>query len=118
MRECPLELPKPLPILYNDPMNETKSYMTGSVTSQKTGKVYTFATVRQTRTDYAEFMNPASKYERVYYQVNVYVEGKHLNFGFVDDDTDAVAVHKAVQGVIEWDETPNEVLQSMHSRYD
>lgn len=99
-------------------MNEIKSYMTGSVTSQKTGKVYTFSTERQSRTDYAEFMNPATKYERVYYQVNVFVNGKHLNFGFVDDETDAVAVYKAVEDVIVWDETPDHVLESMHSRYD
>jgi len=48
----------------------------------------------------------------------VNVDGKHLNFGFVDDDTDAVAVYKVVRDVIEWDETPNKVLESMHSRYD
>lgn len=99
-------------------MNEIKNHMTGSVTSQKTGKVYTFDTERQSRTDYAEFMNPATRYERVYYQVNVYVHDLRINFGFVNDDTDAVAVYKAVQGVIEWDETPSTVLESMHSRYD
>ena len=63
-------------------------------------------------------MNPATRYERVYYQVNVYVHDLRINFGFVNDDTDAVAVYKAVQGVIEWDETPSTVLESMHSRYD
>lgn len=99
-------------------MNETKNHMTGSITSQKTGKVYTFTTARQTRTDYAAFMDVSTKYERVYYQVDVNVDGKHLNFGFVDDDTDAVAVYKVVRDVIDWDETPNEVLESMHSRYD
>lgn len=99
-------------------MNETKNHMTGSITSQKTGKVYTFTTTRQTRTDYAAFMDVSTKYERVYYQVDVNVDGKHLNFGFVDDDTDAVAVYKVVRDVIDWDETPNEVLESMHSRYD
>jgi hypothetical protein len=92
--------------------------MTGTITSTKTGKVYTFTTERQTRTDYAAFMDASTKYERVYYQVNVAVDGKHLNFGFVDDDTDAVAVYKIVQDVVEWDETPDKVLESMHSRYD
>ena len=92
--------------------------MTGTITSTKTGKVYTFTTERQTRTDYAAFMDASTKYERVYYQVNVAVDGKHLNFGFVDDDTDAVAVYKVVQDVVEWDETPDKVLESMHSRYD
>ena len=99
-------------------MNEIKNHMTGSITSQKTGRVYTFTTERQTRIDYAAFMDVSTKYERVYYQVNVAVDGKYLNFGFVNDDTDAVAVYKAVQGVIEWDETPSKVLESMHSRYD
>jgi len=92
--------------------------MTGSITSQKTGKIYTFTTARQTRTDYAAFMDVSTKYERVYYQVDVNVDGKRLNFGFVDDDTNAVAVYKVVQDAIEWDETPNEVLALMHSARD
>lgn len=89
----------------------------GAYTS-KTGKVYVYDLERQTRTDYAEFMNPATRYERVYYQVNVYADGKRINFAFVDDADDAMAIHKAVLGVVEWDETPDEVLASMHSRYD
>lgn len=92
--------------------------MTGSVTSEKTGKVYTFETERHARTNFAEFMNPATKYERVYYQVNVYVDGKLLNFGFVDDETDEVAVYKEVEDMIKWGEIPDHVLESMHSRYD
>ena len=99
-------------------MNEIKNHMTGSVTSQKTGRVYTFTTERQTCTDYAAFMDVSTKYERVYYQVNVAVDGKYLNFAFVDDHTNAVAVYEAVQDVIDWAETPNEVLESIHSRYD
>jgi hypothetical protein len=98
-------------------MNQIKAI--GARTSAKTGKVYSYDLERQTRTDYAEFMNPESKYERVYYQVNVYdAGGKLVNFAFVDDADDLMAVYDAVSGVIEWDETPNEVLASMHSRYD
>lgn len=96
----------------------TTMTMTGTITSTKTSKVYGFDLERQSRTDFAEFMNPASRYERVYYQVNVYVDGKRINFGFVDNETDAVAVYKVVQDVIEWDEIPDKVLESMHSRYD
>jgi len=95
----------------------TNPKVIGAYTS-KTGKVYAYDLERQTRTDYAEFMNPETKYERVYYQVNVYVDGKRLNFAFVDDANDAAAIRKAVLGVVQWDETPDEVLASMHSRYD
>ena len=89
----------------------------GAYTS-KTGKVYAYDLERQTRTAYAEYMNPESRYEKVYYQVNVYADGKRINFAFVDDADDAMAVHKAVLGVVEWDETPDEVLAKMHSRFD
>ena len=89
----------------------------GAYTSA-TGKVYAYDLERQTRTDYAEFMNPATKYEHVYYQVNVYVDGKRLNFAFVDDADDAMAIHQAVLDVVRWDETPDEVLAKMHSRFD
>ena len=58
------------------------------------------------------------KYEKVYYQVNVYVDGKRINFGFVDDANDSMAIYEAVSRVIEWDETPDEVLAKMHSRFD
>ena len=89
----------------------------GAYTS-KTGEVYSYDLERQTRTDYAEFMNPATRYEKVYYQVNVYHAGKRVNFAFVDDADDGMAIHKAVRGVIKWLETPDEVLAKMHSRYD
>jgi len=91
---------------------------TNSITSPNTGKVYTYDIERQTRTAYAEFMNPATRYEKVYFQVNVYVDGKRLNFGFVDDENDQFEVDSVVRDVIQWDETPNEVLESMHSRFD
>lgn len=97
-------------------MNDTK--VIGARTSAKTGKVYSYDLERQTRTDYAEFMNPATRYERVYYQVNVYSGGERVNFAFVDDAGDAMAIYEAVGRVIEWDETPAGVLESMHSRFD
>lgn len=91
---------------------------TNSISSTKTGKVYTYDIERQTRTAYAEFMNPASRYEKVYFQVNVYADGKRLNFGFVDDENDQFEIDSVVRDVIEWDETPDKVLESMHSRFD
>lgn len=91
---------------------------TDSISSTKTGKVYTYDIERQTRTAYAEFMNPASRYEKVYFQVNVYADGKRLNFGFVDDENDQFEIDSVVRDVIEWDETPDKVLESMHSRFD
>lgn len=91
---------------------------TNSTTSPTTGKVYTYDIERQTRTAYAEFMNPATRYEKVYFQVNVYVDGKRLNFGFVDNENDQFEVDSVVRDVIEWDETPDKVLESMHSRFD
>jgi len=91
---------------------------TDSISSTKTGKVYTYDIERQTRTAYAEFMNPASRYDKVYFQVNVYVDGKRINFGFVNDENDAAEIDSVIRDVIEWDETPSDVLASMHSRFD
>ena len=48
--------------------------------------------------------------------VGAYVE--RINFGFVDDANDSMAIYEAVSRVIEWDETPDEVLAKMHSRFD
>jgi hypothetical protein len=73
---------------------------------------------RQTRTAYAEFMNPATRYEKVYFQVDVYADGKYLNFGFVDDENDTEAIDRVVRGILEWANTPDSVLESMHSRFD
>ena len=89
----------------------------GAYTSA-TGKVYAYDLERQTRTAYAEYMNPESKYEKVYYQVNVYHAGKRVNFAFVDDAEDGVAIHEAVRRVVKWLETSDEVLAKMHSRFD
>jgi hypothetical protein len=98
--------------------NEMKNTQVIGARTAKSGKIYVYDLERQTRTAYAEYMNPASKYEKVYYQVNVYVDGKRINFGFVDDANDSMAIYNAVTKVIEWDETPDEVLAKMHSRFD
>lgn len=85
----------------------------------KTGATYNFDLERQTRTAYAEFMNPASKYEKVYFQINVYDEaGKRVNFAFVDDENDTAAIHHEIERIDEWVNTPSHVLEAMHSRFD
>jgi hypothetical protein len=73
---------------------------------------------RQTRTAYAEFMNPATRYEKVYFQVDVYADGKYLNFGFVDDENDTDGINRVIREVLDWANTPDSVLESMHSRFD
>lgn len=79
----------------------------------------TYTLTRQTRTAYAKYMNPATKYERVYFQVDVLDEnGKRINFGFVDDENDQEAINKVVADVLKWANTSDEVLESMHSRFD
>jgi polyisoprenoid-binding protein YceI len=79
----------------------------------------THTVTRQTRTDFATMGDPASRYERVYFEVDVYdAEGKRINFGFVDDPTDQEAIDRVVAEIVEWANTPSEVLESMHSRFD
>lgn len=81
-------------------------------------KTISHTITRQTRTAYAEYMNPASRYEKVYFQVDVYVDGKRLNFGFVDDENDTDAINRVIQDVLDWANTPDEVLEKMHSAWD
>jgi hypothetical protein len=88
------------------------------ITSTKTGKVYTYELKRQTRADYARFMDASTRYERVYFQVDVYADGEFVNFGFVDNESDTAGILEAMHSVIEWDETSSNVLESMHSRFD
>lgn len=90
-------------------MNKTTSNAQGVISHTLT---------RRTRTDYAEFMNPASRYEKVYFQVDVYADGEYLNFGFVDDENDTDGIDRVIRNVLEWANTPAHVLESMHSRFD
>ena len=88
------------------------------ITSTKTGKVYTYELRRQIHGKYAVEGDASTRYEEVHFQVNVYADGEWLNFGSVDDESDTTGILEAVRGVIEWDETPSDVLASMHSRFD
>lgn len=93
--------------------------MTVIFASEKTGDLFSFSLEEKVRADYAEPGNPDSRYDRVYFQVNVYDEhGLRINFGFVDNDNDLEAIEKVVRDVICWAETPTDVLDSMHSRFD
>jgi hypothetical protein len=85
----------------------------------KSGETYTYDLERQTRVAFREFMNPETKYERVYFQVNVYDEsGKRVNFAFVDDENDVSAIVHEIEQIDVWAHTPPHILESMHSRFD
>jgi hypothetical protein len=87
-----------------------------SVQSPQTNQVYKLGIERQTRTAYAEYMNPETKYEREYFQVTVYSpEGKMLNFGFMDDITNTDEVNGKVLDVISRIENPG---PDIGSRFD
>lgn len=79
----------------------------------------TYTLTRQTRTVYAKFMDASTRYEQVYYQVDVLdANGKCINFGFVDDPTDQAAIDNVVREILGWANTPITVLASMHSARD
>jgi hypothetical protein len=81
-------------------------------------KTISHTITRRTRTDYARFMDASTRYERVYFQVDVYADGEFVNFGFVDDENDTAAIDSVIREVMEWANTPSDVLESMHSRFD
>jgi hypothetical protein len=75
----------------------------------------TYTLTRQTRTAFG----PQGAYEKVYIQVDVYdADGAYINFGFVDDENDQDAIDCVVRDVLEWANTPDSVLESMHSARD
>lgn len=87
-----------------------------SIQSPKTNQVYKLGIELQTRTAYAEYMNPETKYTKEYFQVTVYSpEGKMLNFGFVDDITNTDEVNNCALSVIDFIENPG---PDVSSRWD
>lgn len=115
-KNCPLEPPKPLAILYNIYMKQTKETLPFLT---KSGKIYQYSIEPRSRVGYREFMNPDTKYTRSYFQINVFNdEGKFVNFRLVDDANDLTARSAAINEVIEWESTPKEILESMNSRFD
>lgn len=73
---------------------------------------------RKSRAAYATMGDPSTRYEQVYFQVDVCVGGEYIGFGFVDDAFNQEEVDCAVRGVLQRANTPAEVIESMHSRFD
>jgi hypothetical protein len=83
------------------------------------GTAYLYGLKRQTRADYAVMGDPTSRYERVYFQVDVYnAQGTPVNFGFVDNEADTSAIFAEIERIDEWARTSAKVLESMHSARD
>jgi hypothetical protein len=55
-------------------------------TSPQTGNTYEVKVSTQRRTDYREFMNPETRYEREYTQFTIYSEGRMVQFCFAEAD--------------------------------
>jgi hypothetical protein len=52
------------------------------------------------------------------FQVNVYADGRFLNFGFIGEENDADGINRVIREVTGWVNTPSRILQSMHSARD
>jgi hypothetical protein len=90
-----------------------------TATSAKTGALYSYTWEHKTGAAYGEFMNRATRYQRVYFQINLTgPDGESAGFTFVDDINDTASVNAAVARLIAHNETPAGVLESMHSRFD
>ena len=74
----------------------------------------TYTLTRQTRTAFTNGIPTKVSY----FKVDVYVDGKRINFGFVNDENDQVGIDRVIQDVLEWANTPSDVLESMHSARD
>ena len=107
-----LDFPLKKPYISLMSKNEMTAFTTAS------GASYTYAIERQTQTAYAEFMNPATRYERVYLQVNVYEEnGLRVGFAFANIDATWFDLTEIALGVAERVEGPADPV-SMSSRFD
>jgi hypothetical protein len=80
-------------------------------TSPQTGKVYEVKVTKEHRTDYREFMNPETRYEREYTQFTIYLGGRLVQFCFNEADI-ADAVHTYENPLSE------EAYNVLHSRFD
>ena len=75
-------------------------------TSPQTGIVYDVTVEKHTRTDYWEFMNPATAYQKEYLQYTVYRDGKLVTFAFSESQ---------VAEMVAWVENPG---PDVGSRFD
>ena len=80
-------------------------------TSPQTGNTYEVKVTKEHRTDYREFMNPETRYEREYTQFTIYLGGRMVQFCFNEADI-ADAVHTYENPLSE------EAYNVLHSRFD
>jgi arylsulfatase A-like enzyme len=107
-----LDFPLKKPYIRLMSKNEMTAFTTAS------GASYTYAIERQTQTAYAEFMNPATRYERVYLQVNVFEEnGLRVGFAFANIDATPETLTNIARCEAERIEGPADPA-SMSSRFD
>jgi hypothetical protein len=62
-------------------------------TSPQTGNTYEVKVTKEHRTDYREFMNPETRYEREYTQFTIYHEGRLVQFCFNEADIANTVAH-------------------------
>jgi hypothetical protein len=107
-----LDFPRKKPYIRLMSKNDMTTFATAS------GALYSYALQRQTQTAYAEFMNPATRYERVYLQVNVFEEnGAKVGFAFANIDATPETLTNIAKCEAERIEGPADPA-SMSSRFD
>jgi hypothetical protein len=62
-------------------------------TSPQTGNTYEVKVTKEHRTDYREFMNPETRYEREYTQFTIYLGGRLVQFCFNEADIANTVAH-------------------------
>ena len=67
--------------------------------SPHTGKVYDIVEVPQSRVDYHEFMNPATKYIRHYTEFQFFYEGKKVTWTYRLDEKYLAEVFGEIEGI-------------------
>jgi len=79
--------------------------------SPQTGTEYIIAPKAQSRADYYEMGNPATRYMREYIQYDVVLNGNMVQFCFDED---------RIPEVVSWFENPltEKQYNALHSRYD
>ena len=81
----------------------------------KTSNVTYTLTSAGTRTNFAVMGDPSTRYEREYFQVDVYIDTKRYIGGFVNDPTDEVAINEIVNTAVEW---ASYAVMAIGSRFD
>ena len=71
-----------------------------------------------TRVDFAVMGDASTRYEREYFQVDVYVDNKRYIGGFVNDPTDEVAINEIVNTIVEWASYQRTTATAIGSRFD